>query len=102
MTHLKLQQAVILAGGRGARLGSMTDNLPKPLVPVNGRPFLGHLLQQLKGQGIQEVLVLVGYLAQQIRDFCGDGSHWGMRVKCVESPLEAETGQRIRDAAPSR
>ena len=99
MTPPVLQQAVILAGGRGTRLGSMTDNIPKPLVPINGRPFLGHLLEQLQHQGIMEVLVLTGYLADQIREFCGDGSQWGLRVKCVESPLEAETGQRIRDAS---
>ena len=100
MTPPELQQAVILAGGRGTRLGSMTDNTPKPLVLIHGRPFLGHLLEQLKQQGFQEVLVLVGYLAGQIREYCGDGSHWGLRVRYVESPLEAETGQRIRDAAP--
>ena len=92
-------QAVILAGGQGTRLRPLTDKIPKPLLQVNGQPFLSYLLAQLKGQGIQEVLLLVGYLGQQVRDFCGDGGKWGLRVRCVESPLEAETGQRLGDAA---
>ena len=99
MTAPGLLQAVILAGGRGTRLGSITDDIPKPLVPINGRPFLGYLLEQLRKQEVTDVILLVGYLADQIRDYCGDGSEWGLRVRCVESPLEAETGQRLKDAA---
>jgi len=92
-------QAVILAGGRGTRLAPLTDTIPKPLVPIQGRPFLSYHLDQLREQGFENVIVLVGYLAKQIKDFCGDGSQWGLDITCVESPLEAETGQRIRDAA---
>ncbi len=93
-------QAVILAGGRGERLRPLTDTMPKPMLPFHGRPFLTYLLDQLRTQGVQEVLLLVGYLAGQIRDYFGDGSGWGLRIRYVESPVEAETGQRIRDAAP--
>ena len=93
-------QAVILAGGRGTRLKPITDSLPKPLLPFHGRPFLSYLLQQLKAEGIQDVLLLVGYLAQQIREYCGDGSQWGLHIDYVESPVEAETGRRLMDAAP--
>lgn len=93
-------QAVILAGGRGARLRPLTDTLPKPLIPFHGRPFLSYTLDQLRGQGFKEVLVLVGYLADQVREYCGDGRRWDLKIKCVESPAAAETGQRLRDAAP--
>jgi histidinol-phosphate phosphatase family protein len=93
-------QAVILAGGRGNRLKPITDTLPKPLIPFHGRPFLSYLLEQLKGQGIQDVLLLVGYLAHQIREYCGDGSQWGLHIDYVESPVEAETGRRLMDALP--
>ena len=41
------------------------------------------------------MLVLVGFLGEQVREYCGDGTQWGLRVRCVESPVEAETGQRI-------
>ena len=100
MTANPPTQAVILAGGRGTRLKPITDTLPKPLVAFHGRPFLSYLLEQLKGQGIQNVLLLVGYLAHLIREYCGDGSQWGLHVDYVESPVEAETGQRLMDAAP--
>lgn len=94
-----LSQAVILAGGQGTRLRPLTDNTPKPLVQVNGQPFLSYLLNQLKAQGIQDVLILTGYLGHQVRDYCGDGGKWGLTVRCVESPIESETGQRLREAA---
>ena len=100
MTSGPPTQAVILAGGRGNRLRPLTDTVPKPLVPIQDRPFLSYHLDQLRGQGIQEVVLLVGYLAEQIRAYCGDGSRWGLRVSYIESPLEAETGQRMRDALP--
>ena len=98
MTDLPPTQAVILAGGQGTRLKPITDTVPKPLISFHGRPFLSYLLEQLKDQGIQDVLILVGYLASQVRDYCGDGSQWGLDIKYVESPVEAETGQRLRDA----
>lgn len=100
MASCNIEQAVILAGGRGTRLGPATDKIPKPLFPINGSPFLGYLLKQLKSQGFKEVVVLVGYLAGQIREYCGDGSHWGLTVRCIESPVVSETGHRLRDAMP--
>ena len=94
-------QAVILAGGRGTRLRPITDSTPKAMINFHGRPFLEYLLRQLTSQGIADVLLLVGYLPDQIRDYFGDGSGWGLRIKYVESPVEAETGQRVMDAASS-
>lgn len=88
-----------MAGGRGTRLSPITDSIPKPLVPIHGRPFLSYHLDQLKAQGIQDVLILTGYLAGQISGYCGDGSQWGLRISYSESSVEAETGARIRDAA---
>ena len=66
-------QAVILCGGRGTRLGPITDTLPKPMAPVCGKPFLAHLLDQLKENGFQEVVLLIGYLGHIIEDYFGDG-----------------------------
>lgn len=93
-------QAVMLAGGRGTRLRPLTDGLPKPLIPFHGRPFLAYLLEQLRGEGIERVLLLTGYLGGQIRHAVGDGGAYGLRVDYVDSPVEAETGSRLRDAAP--
>ena len=100
MTLALPTQAVILAGGQGTRLRPLTDTTPKPMIRFHGRPFLAYQLDQLHEQGVREVLLLVGYLAQQIREYVGDGSHWGLRIRYVESPVEAETGQRMLDAAP--
>ena len=100
MTIIPPRQAVILAGGRGTRLRPLTDTLPKPLIPFHGRPFLSYLLDQLKDQGFQDVLLLVGYLGNKIREYCGDGSQWGLNIEYVQSPVEAETGQRMMDSAP--
>ena len=67
--------AIILCGGFGTRLGSLTRATPKPLLPVAGRPFLWHLLRHLSAQGIQRVILATHYLADQLRAFadsCGD------------------------------
>ncbi len=61
-----LRQAVILAGGMGERLRPLTDTVPKPMVSINGRPFLDYLIGSLKKQGISKFLFLVGYKADQI------------------------------------
>ena len=94
------RQAVILAGGKGSRLGNLTADNPKPLVLIQGSPFIDYLLVQLKQQGFEEVLILVGYLASRIKEYCGSGSKWGLNIKYVASPLEAETGWRLKDALP--
>jgi len=99
MSDHGVTQAVILAGGRGSRLRPLTDTMPKPMIAFHGRPFLAYLLEQLSAQGVQRAVLLIGYLAEQIRDYVGDGSRFGLRVDYVLSPVEAETGQRLRDAA---
>jgi len=60
----RLRQAVVLAGGKGSRLGSLTDRTPKPLLDVAGRPFLEWILMNLERQGIEEVLLTIGYRAE--------------------------------------
>lgn len=98
-------QAVLLAGGRGARLRPFTDTMPKPLVPIHGRPFLEHLITLLARQGIRDVLLLVGYRAEQIQQALGDGSRFGVRLAYSYTPLqeaqgvEQRSGVRIRNAA---
>lgn len=77
-------QAVILAGGLGTRLMPLTGQIPKVLVPVNGKPFLGYLLQLLKRQGVVDIVLCIGYLGQQIKDFCRDGKELGVKIKYSE------------------
>ena|SRR2546428_4655749 len=74
-------QTVILVGGRGTRLKSLTDNLPKPMVPVQGRPFLEILLRLLQSKGLSRFLLLTGYLHDVISDYFGDGSKFGISIE---------------------
>ena len=81
--------AMILAGGKGERLRPLTDTLPKPMVPVCGKPILWHQVEWLTAGGVTDVVFLAGYLWQSIEDYFGDGSRFGMRAHYTveETPL---------------
>jgi NDP-mannose synthase len=74
-------EAVILAGGVGSRLLPHTAEIPKPLVPVGGRPIIAILLRQLKKAGVTRVHLAVNYLADQIMAVLGDGSEYGLEIR---------------------
>jgi D-glycero-D-manno-heptose 1,7-bisphosphate phosphatase len=90
-------QAVVLAGGLGTRLGSMTRSLPKPMMDVSGRPFLSYLLENLRRQGIQEVILSVGHLADIIRDFADNISRPGFQIKFASENEPLGTGGALRN-----
>jgi mannose-1-phosphate guanylyltransferase len=93
-------QAVILAGGLGTRLGSLTAQTPKPLVPVAGVPYLEHQLRLLARQSIREVALLTGYLGQAIEDRFGDGGSLGLSIRYSREASPLGTGGALRLAAP--
>lgn len=82
-------RAVILAGGKGVRLYPITQVIPKPLVPLGGMPILEIVIRQLKNQGIEGITLAVGYMANLIRAYFGDGSNYGVKIdySCEEYPL---------------
>lgn len=88
-------KAMILAAGRGTRMGSLTQNTPKPLLPVHGVPLIEWHLRKLAAAGIDEVIVNLAYLGEQIRDYLGDGSQWGLRLVYSVEPEPLETGGAI-------
>jgi D-glycero-D-manno-heptose 1,7-bisphosphate phosphatase len=90
------RQAVILAGGRGSRLGALTDARPKPMIEVHGRPFLQYLIEMLRDQGFSEVLLLLGYRADVVQDHFGDGRRFGVRIKYSVTPAENLTASRLQ------
>lgn len=94
----QIRQAVILAGGYGTRLKPFTDTNPKPMYPFEGKPFLEHLILQIKSFGISNVLLLLGYLPEKITGYFGDGAKWGVHIEYSVTPVEYETGLRLRQA----
>lgn len=70
----------ILAGGLGTRLGALTKATPKAMLPICGEPFIAHQLRLLRDRGIERVVLCVGYLGEQIRDFAGDGGAFGLAI----------------------
>ncbi|KPL84660.1 nucleoside-diphosphate-sugar pyrophosphorylase [Thermanaerothrix daxensis] len=74
-------KAVILAGGKGTRLAPYTKILPKPLMPVGEMPILEVIVRQLRCAGIDEIILTVGHLAELLRAFFGDGSHFGLKIR---------------------
>jgi NDP-sugar pyrophosphorylase family protein len=77
-------QIVVLAGGLGTRLGPVTGDAPKSLVPVNGRPFLDYELALFERSGIRDVVLCIGHLGDQIKRHCGDGSRFRLNIRYSE------------------
>ncbi len=98
MDKSNIKQAAVLCGGLGSRLGDLTLLSPKPLMEVDGFPFLYHLLDQLSDQGINKFLLMTGYLGEKIQEFFGDGSKWGWEIEYSFGPKEWDTCRRIFEA----
>ena len=98
MEERQIKQAVILAGGYGERMKPFTEQHPKPMYPFQKTPFIDYLIKQIKGFGITKVLLLLGYMADQIQDFLGDGEHYDMEIEYCVTPPEYDTGNRLFDA----
>ena len=93
-----VRKAVLLAAGRGTRMRELTLEVPKPMLPVRGRPILDHIITGLKAAGVAEVLVVVGYRADVVTDYFGDGTAHGLRVSYATQITQDGTG-RVVDLA---
>lgn len=93
-----LKQALILAGGLGTRLGELTQTCPKPLVKVGEKPFLEYIFWNLKRYGITNIVLSVGYMAESICGFVGDGSKYGLKVDYAVEESPAGTGGALKIA----
>lgn len=80
----KVDQAIILAGGKGTRLRPLTYEIPKVMIPLKGKPFLEHLIEMLKSYDITDIIISVGYLKDQIKEYFGDGKKFGVRIRYLE------------------
>lgn len=91
-------QALILAGGQATRLRPLTSRVPKLVVPLVGRPFIGYMLEWLCSHGVDEVIMSCGFLADGVRAVLGDGSDFGVRLRYVEEPEPLGTGGALKYA----
>jgi histidinol-phosphate phosphatase family protein len=94
----RITQAVILAGGQGVRLRPLTVNTPKPMILIQGKPFLEYIITLLKQNGIKKILILTGYLHEQIEEYFTDGEKFDVSISYSYSPIDDDTGTRIRKA----
>jgi NDP-sugar pyrophosphorylase family protein len=89
----------ILVGGLAMRLRPLTEEIPKALIPINGRPFLAHQLELLKEKGIQDVVICAFYRGEQIEDFAGDGRRFGLNIRySYDGSQPLGTGGAVRKA----
>lgn len=90
-----IKQAVIFCGGLGTRLQKITNKIPKPMVDVGGKPFLEHLIVQLKKNGINKIILLTGYKSDLIKNYFLDGREFNLNIDYSYLPANYETGSRL-------
>ena len=91
----RVRKAVLLAAGRGTRLGALTERFPKPMLEVAGRPIIGHILAGLAGAGITEVFIVTGHCADLLEQGVGDGADHGVRVRYLRQPSPDGTARAV-------
>ena len=82
-------KAVIMAGGKGARIAEVAKDIPKPMIPVLGKPVLEYQIRSLTAGGVQDITLVIGHLGDAIRNYFGDGAAFGARIRYIaeEKPL---------------
>ncbi|VVB90796.1 Bifunctional protein GlmU [uncultured archaeon] len=88
-------KAVILAAGKGTRMGSLTEDMPKVMLPVVNKPILEHIIITLKEAGIIDFLIVVGYCKEKIKDYFGDGSGFGVNIEYIWQKDQKGTADAI-------
>ena len=91
-------QALILAGGEGTRLRPLTSTMPKPVIPLVGRPFISYMIEWLRGHGVDDVIMSCGFMADGVRSVLGDGEGLGVRLRYVEEREPLGTGGALKFA----
>jgi UDP-N-acetylglucosamine diphosphorylase / glucose-1-phosphate thymidylyltransferase / UDP-N-acetylgalactosamine diphosphorylase / glucosamine-1-phosphate N-acetyltransferase / galactosamine-1-phosphate N-acetyltransferase len=93
-------KAVILAAGRGSRMRELTQDKPKPMVQVCGKPILSYIVNGLRGAGIGKILVVVGYRKEVVQAHFQDGSAFGVEMTYAEQVAQDGTGKAVELAKP--
>jgi len=93
--QFNITKAVVLAGGRGTRMRELTDELPKPMLQVRGKPVLQHIIEGLRDANLTDILVVVGWQAEVVCNFFGDGSKLGARLQYATQIVQDGTGKVV-------
>jgi NDP-sugar pyrophosphorylase family protein len=93
-------KAMVLAAGQGTRLHPLTEQTPKALVPVAGRPMIEYSLLLLKRYGIHDIMINLHHLGDQIESYLGDGKQWGLQITYSREPELLDTGGGLLKAKP--
>jgi dTDP-glucose pyrophosphorylase len=91
----KIDKAVLLAAGRGTRMREMTVELPKPMLEVRGKPVLQHIVEGLRDAGVAHFLIIVGYRADAVQNFFGDGSRYKIDIQYATQVTQDGTGRVV-------
>ena len=102
--HTRDTEVVIMAGGRGSRLRPLTDALPKPMLPVGGRPLLETLIGRLRQAGLVRLRIALSYKGDMIREHFGGGERWGVKIEYIDEAEQRGTAGALGllDPAPTQ
>ena len=92
---IRIDRAVILAAGRGTRMRELTNDVPKPMIDVRGKPVLQHIVEGLRDAGVRRVLIIVGYHAEMVRNFFEDGRHHNVAIEYATQTVQDGTGRVV-------
>jgi len=90
-----ITKAVLLAAGRGTRMRELTEALPKPMLQVRGKPVLQHIVEGSRDAGLMDFLIVVGWRAEVVKEFFGDGSKFGVRIDYTTQTVQDGTGKVV-------
>lgn len=96
----QIDRAVVLAAGRGTRMRELTVDFPKPMIQVRGKPVLQHIVEGLRHAGPRRLLIIVGYHAELVQNFFGNGNEYGVDIEYATQTIQDGTG-RVVDLARS-
>ena len=90
-----MNKAVLLAAGRGTRMRDLTEALPKPMLEVRGKPVLQHIVEGLRDSGLTNLLIVVGWRADVVKNYFGDGSKLGVHIAYETQTVQDGTGRVV-------